>query len=328
LFLMRKQKKSRPKSAKGERYKVTNWSEYNRSLKKRGSITFWLSEDVCSKWYYEGQSQRGAQQEYSDTCIELCCIVRKVYHLPLRQTEGLLESIIHLAGLELKTPDYSVICRRSKKLAVQLPGKIKHGAYLDVVFDSTGLKVFGEGEWKVRQHGWGKHRTWRKVHIGADPSTGLIQAAAMSTNSITDATMVKPLLRQIKGKVKKFTGDGGYDKMKVYAELERLKIKPVIPPQKNARIRKHGNCKGRTNPRDRTIRFISAHGRKKWKRTTHYHKRSLAENIMYRYKTILGDKLQARTPERQCVETLICCKILNKINLAGMPVSQKVRHKN
>jgi hypothetical protein len=213
---MRKQKKSRPKSAKGERYKVTNWSEYNRSLKKRGSITFWLSEDVCSKWYYEGQSQRGAQQEYSDTCIELCCIVRKVYHLPLRQTEGLLESIIHLAGLELKTPDYSVICRRSKKLAVQLPGKIKHGAYLDVVFDSTGLKVFGEGEWKVRQHGWGKHRTWRKVHIGADPSTGLIQAAAMSTNSITDATMVKPLLRQIKGKVKKFTGDGGYDKMKVY----------------------------------------------------------------------------------------------------------------
>lgn len=325
---MRKQSKSRPKSAQGERYKVKNWAQYNRSLKNRGSITFWLSEDVCSRWYYKGKPQRGAQQEYSDTCIELCCIVRKVYHLPLRQTEGLLASIVHLAGIALKIPDYTVICRRSKQLAIKLPGKVRTGVHLDVVFDSTGMKVFGEGEWKVRQHGWGKHRTWRKVHIGADPSTGLIQAAAMTTNGITDATAALPLLGQLRGKVKRFMGDGGYDKRKIYAALERLKIKPLIPPQKNARIAKHGNCRGRTMPRDRAIRFIRTHGRKKWKKTAGYHKRSIAENIMFRYKTILGDKLQSRTLDRQCVETLIGCKILNKMNQAGMPISQKITIKN
>jgi len=324
-------KHTRPKSVpskRGERYKVKNWKEYNRSLKNRGSITFWLSEDVCSKWYSQAKPQRGAQEEYSDACIELCCIVRKVYNLGLRQTEGFLRSIVELAGLKLTIPDYTVICRRSKNLKVELPGRAKQSQQLNVVFDSTGLKVFGEGEWKVRQHGWSKYRTWRRIHVGADASTGLIQVAAMTTNSITDATAAWPLLRQLKGKVKKFMGDGGYDKRKIYAELERLKIKPIIPPQKNARIAKHGNSRGRTMPRDRTIRFIRAHGRKKWKRTTGYHQRSIAENIMFRYKTIFGNNLQARTFQRQCVETLICCKILNQMNLAGMPLSQKITSKN
>lgn len=327
-FVVMSKKHTRPKSAQGERYKVKNWKEYNRSLKNRGSITFWFSEDVQAKWYSEAQPQRGAQEEYSDTCIELCCIVRKVYHLPLRQTEGLLKSIVQLGNLDLKIPDYTVICRRSKNLKIELPGKVKPGDHLDVVFDSTGMKVFGEGEWKVRQHGWSKYRTWRRMHIGADPSTGLIQVATMTTNSITDATAAWPLLKQLGGKVKKFMGDGGYDKRKIYAELERLKIKPVIPPQKNARIAKHGNCRGRTMPRDRTIRFIRAHGRKKWKKTTGYHKRSIAENIMFRYKTILGNNLQARTLQRQCVEALVCCKILNQMNLAGMPLSEKIASKN
>ena len=326
-FVVMSKKDTRPKSTKGEHYKVKNWNEYNRSLKNRGSITFWLSEDVCSGWYHTGKSQRGAQLEYSDVCIEACCIIRKVYRLPYRQTQGLLSSIIQLSGLELKIPDYTLICRRSNTLKIELPGKVQQGVHLDIVMDSTGMKVYGEGEWKVRQHGWGKHRTWRKIHIAADAQTGLIQAAQMSTNSVDDATMVAPILKEINGKMKKFTGDGGYDKMKVYDELERLKIRPVIPPQKNARIKKHGNCRGRTKPRDRAIRFIRVHGKRKWKAKSNYHTRSLAENIMYRYKTILGDNLQSRTFNRQCVETLLCCKILNKMNLGGMPISQKITSK-
>ena len=321
--MMRKRKKIRPVSAKSERYKVKNWSAYNQSLKKRGSLRFWLPDDIESKWYYQGKKRRGGQPRFSDFCIEVCCIIRKIYRLPYRQTEGLLQSILVMSGIDLKVPDASVICRRSKRLKIKLGGKIRKHS-IDLVMDSTGLKVYGEGEWKVRIHGRCKHRTWRKIHLAADPRTGLIQAGQMTTNSISDGQMVKPLLKQLRTKVEKLAADGAYDQHKVYDELKRLKIYPLIPPKKNARILKHKNSRGRTVPRDRNLRLIRSLGRKEWKKQSGYHKRSLVENIMYRYKTILGDKLQARDPLRQNVEAMICCKILNKMNLAGMPISYKI----
>lgn len=320
---MRNKNTTRQRTSKRGCYKVTNWSEYNRSLKTRGSLCLWVSDDICSKWYHAGPSQQGAQVKYSEICIEACCTVRKVYRLPYRQTEGLLRSIIKLSGLGLQAPDYSVICRRSKALNIVLP-VTRVGESLHIVMDSTGLKVFGEGEWKVRQHGWGKHRTWRKIHIAIDPTTGEVQAAQMTSNGVDDASVAEPLLNQVKRKIKTFRGDGGYDKTKVYGILKKYEIRPIIPPQKNARIKKHGNCRGRAMPRDKAIRYIRLHGRKKWKCMTGYHKRSIVENTMYRYKTILGDKLQARTFKRQTVEALLSCKILNKMALCGMPKSVKI----
>ena len=324
---MRNKSIPRNQSCKAGRYKVKNWSEYNRSLKKRGSITLWLSEDVRDQWYYRGKKQQGGQFKYSAPCIEACCIIRKVYHLALRQTQGLIESIIGILQLEMDVPDYTIICRRSKKLKIKslLTKGFNKGEHLHIVMDSTGLKVYGEGEWKVRQHGYSKHRTWRKIHIALNPEDGMIHAAEMTTNGVDDASMVKPVLEKIKGQVKKFGGDGGYDKTKVYDVLEKKKIKSIIPPQKNARIGKHGNCRGHTKPRDRAIRYIRLHGRKKWKKVFGYHKRSIAETTMFRYKTILGDKLQSRTFERQCVEVLLSCKILNKMALCGMPKSEKTK---
>jgi hypothetical protein len=325
---MPKQKKlPRKPTSKGSRYKVKNWSEYNRSLKNRGSITLWMSEDVIEQWYYQGKKQQGAQFKYSDKCIEACCIVRKVYRLALRQTEGLVKSIVGILKLEMDVPDYTVLCRRSKTLKINsvLGKRINKGESLHIVMDSTGLKVYGEGEWKVRQHGYSKHRTWRKIHIALNPEDGIIHAAEMTTNGVDDAAMVKPVLEKIKGDVKIFSGDGAYDKIKVYDTLAEERIKPIIPPRKNARIKKHGNSLGRTKPRDRAIRYIRKHGRKKWKRIHHYHKRSLAETTMFRYKTILGDKLQSRTFERQRTEALLSCKILNKMTHCGMPVSVKIK---
>ncbi len=324
---MRNKSIPRKLTSKGSRYKVNNWSEYNRSLKNRGSITLWLSEDAIESWHYQGKKQKGGQLKYSDQCIEVCCMIRKVYRLPLRQTEGLVASIIRLMKLEMNVPDYTRICRRSKTLKIKniLLKKIDNGEHLHIVMDSTGLKVYGEGEWKVRQHGYSKHRTWRKIHIALNPDDSMIHAAEMTTNGIDDASMVKPVLEKIKGKVKKFGGDGAYDKTKVYETLEKEKIKPIIPPQKNAKIKRHGNCKGRTKPRDRAIRYIRKHGKKKWKKVHGYHKRSLAETTMFRYKTIFGDKLQSRTYEHQCVEALLTCKILNKMTLCGMPESEKIK---
>lgn len=322
--MQKNKKKPRQCNTKSVRYKVTNWKEYNRSLKNRGNITLWLSEDVVDGWYYKGIKQRGAQYVYTELCIETCCALRKIYHLPYRQAEGFVSSILWIMGSQIKAPNYSVICRRSKSLQIEDElAKIKDGN-IHVVVDSTGLKVYGEGEWKVRQHGYGKHRTWRKIHIAVNPVTHIIHASELTTNSIDDASMVKPLLNNIKDNVNIFGGDGAYDKCKVYDFLENEKIKPVIPPQKNARIIKHGNCKGREHPRDKAIRYIRKHGREKWKMKYQYHKRSISETAMFRYKTIFGDRLQARTIERQVVEAKLSCKILNKMTNCGMPMSRKV----
>jgi hypothetical protein len=323
---MRNINNPRKPTSKRSGYKVTNWKEYNRSLKKRGSITLWFSTDSAASWHYQGKKEKGGQLLYSNSCIEVCCMIRKVYRLPLRQTEGLICSIIGLMQLAINVPNYTVICRRSKTLQINslLGTRINRGEHLHIVMDSTGLKVYGEGEWKVRQHGYSKYRTWRKIHIALNPEDGIIHAAEMSTNGVDDAAMVEPVLKKIKSTIKTFGGDGAYDKTKVYKELKRKKIRPIIPPQKNARINKHGNCKGRTKPRDRAIRYIRAHGRKKWKIKHNYHRRSLAETTMFRYKTILGDKLQSRTYDRQCTEVLLSCKILNKMTKCGMPKTEKI----
>lgn len=325
---MRNKSNTRNPIRKADGYKVTNWAEYNSSLKRRGSITLWLSEDVVEGWRHkeQGEKQQGGQYKYSDSCIEVCCMIRKVYRLALRQTEGLVSSIIGLMKLNMGVPHYTVICRRSKTLQIEtvLCKRIDQGEPLHIVMDSTGLKVYGEGEWKVRQHGYSKHRTWRKIHIALDPKDKVIHAAEMTSNGVDDAAMVKPILEKIKSTVKKFGGDGAYDKRKVYDTLEKQKIRAIIPPQKNAKIERHGNCKGKPRPRDKAIRYIRTHGRKKWKNKSQYHKRSLAETTMFRYKTILGDQLKSRTFDRQCVEALLSCKILNIMTECGMPKTVKI----
>ncbi len=314
----------RPKSAKSGQYKIKNWKEYNQALKQRGSLEIWIEQDLESQWYYSGASQRGAQYEYSDRCIEMSAVLRNVYHLPYRQLEGFLKSLVKQMGWSVEVPNYTVINRRVRKLDIRILDKAhKKGDKLYIVIDSTGLKVYGEGEWKVRQHGWGKHRTWQKLHVAVDESTGLIEACMMTPNSIDDAAMVEPLLEGIKADIEKIAGDGAYDKTKVYEVLRKRNIKAVIPPRKNARIKKHGNTRGKPLARDRNIRGVRKWGRKKWKQRVKYHRRSLSETTMFRYKTVFGGRLSARTVEHQKVEVMIKCKILNKMTLLGKPESYK-----
>ncbi|MBE7170048.1 MAG: IS5 family transposase [Williamsia sp.] len=320
---MKQQKTNRPKATKRSRYKITNWPLYNQALKQRGSLHIWMPEELENQWYYQGETQRGAQYLYSDNCIEMACIVKEVYHLGYRQTQGFLESLVAFRGWKVKVPDYSVINRRHKRLHPEVKGTAGPDKY--IVIDSTGAKVYGEGEWKVRQHGWSKHRTWRKIHLAVDESTGEIESCAMTTNSVDDAAMVGTLLDAVEGKVKKLATDGAYDRKKVYEQLKKRKIKAVIPPRKNARIKKHGNSRGVELPRDRTIRQIRKVGRKRWKKQVGYHRRSVAEYTMFRLKTQFGEKLACRDIEQQKVEVSIRCYVLNKMASIGMPVAIKVR---
>lgn len=191
--------------------------------------------------------------------------------------------------------------------------------------DSSGLKIFGEGEWKVRSHGKSKRRTWRKLHVGVDPLSGEIQAAALTTNDVSDSQMVTSLLAQIEQPIKHFAGDGSYDKRNVYDSLNQYAPDAVIliPPRKNARIWQHGNTKAERLKRDENLRTIRKSGRKAWKQDSGYHIRSLAETTMFRLKTIFGDRLSARLLETQVTQALIRCAALNRMSHLGMPDSTK-----
>lgn len=315
--------KSRSQRQKTQ-YKVRNWSSYNQALKNRGSVTVWFSFDALKRWYYQGPTQRGAQYTYSDEAIEVALTVRKVFQLQFRQTQGFMESLVLLMGIHLAIPDYSVICRRQGSLKVRL-NRISKGQRVHIVLDSTGLKVYGEGEWKVRQHGWGKHRTWQKLHIAIDPDTTEALAVELTTNAVHDSEVAKSLLDQIPDRIKSARGDGSYDKWKVYEALAKRKIQPIIPPQKNAKIKQHGNSKEPPLPRDQAIRAIRKVGRQNWKERTDYHQRSKVETFMFRYKSAFGDRLMARKFTHQMTEVKIGCKILNRFLTLGQPVSEKVK---
>lgn len=304
-------------------YKVRNWSEYNKSLASRGRITFWLPDDCDSFWCHDGPAKRGGQWAYSDGAIEAVLIVRKVFNLAFRQTEGFVDSILGLLGTGLKCPDYSLICRRQAALKPALD-KIPKGGKIDLVFDSTGLKVYGEGEWKVRKHGPSKRRTWRKLHVAVDPTTTEVHAVTLTDNGVHDCEEVEPLLEQVTAEVENALGDGAYDKQKAYRALEKRTIQPKIPPQHNALLSKQAKRGGEPKPRDLAIMGCAEMGRKEWKNRVGYHQRSKVETFMYRYKQTFGDKLKARKITNQATEVRIACKALNKMAAAGMPISIKV----
>ncbi len=313
-------KSSRPKRL----YRVQNWSEYEKALVQRGSITFWLSEDFEQVWLYAGEKQRGSQFDYSDKAIEIMLTIKEVFHLTNRGVEGFVRSVFAMLHIPLPVPDHSTLSKRGKTLNVKLPKK--SSGSLNLVLDSTGLKIYGEGEWKVRKHGYSKHRTWRKLHVGANPANGEIQVVVLTENSVSDDAVVKEMLAQIEQTLLSCAADGAYDKRRVYDALNEHspEVDILIPPRKNAHIWQHGNSKEERLKRDENLRYIRKHGRCQWKEDSGYPIRSLAETIMFRLKTIFGDKLSARLLETQTTQALIRCLALNKMTHLGMPESYQV----
>lgn len=300
-------------------YKIRNWSKYNESLVQRGSVTFWFNDDVISHWRHaNAQPRRGHPFVFSDTAVECLLVLRELFQLPYRQTEGLGRSLVQLMEIELAIPDYTSLAKRAAKLGISLDVR-RHKGAIDVVVDSTGLKVFGEGEWKMRKHGKSKRRTWRKLHLAVNPETQEIEAETLTENSSDDASQVDPLLDQVPGRPDRFYGDGAYDKWKVYETLEQRGTQAIIPPQRNAKIKQHGNSGSRPLSRDVAIRDIRRQGRRRWKESVGYHRRSLSETAMHRMKCCFGDHLKNRLLPNQKAESRIRCKILNKFTRLGLP---------
>ena len=317
-------KRTKPSSRPKPLYRVRNWSDYEKALVQRGSITFWLSEAFEQVWLFSGEKQRGSQFEYSEKAIEIMLTIKEVFHLTNRSVEGFVSSVFAMLNLPLPVPDHSTLSKRGKTFQVSLPRKTSER--LNLVLDSTGLKIYGEGEWKVRKQGYSKHRTWRKLHVGANPDNGEIQVAVLTENRVSDDAVVKTMLEQIEQTLLSCAADGAYDKRKVYEALNEHSpdVEILILPRKNAHIWQHGNSKEVRLKRDENLRYIRKHGRQQWKEDSGYHIRSLAETIMFRLKTIFGDKLSARLLETQTTQALLRCTALNKITLLGMPESYPV----
>lgn len=301
-------------------YKITNWRDYNKSLVSRGDITVWFDEDVIDQWEHDNAVCRaGHPFVYSDLAIETLLTLRELFRLPYRQTEGFGRALVKLMDVDVAIPHHTSLQKRAAKLDITIEIN-RPGGSIDLVVDSTGFKVYGEGEWKVKKHGADGRRTWRKLHLAVDPDTHLIAAQALTENSIHDGDLVEPLLEQVESDVDAFYGDGAYDQWKVHDLLAEREIEAIIPPRKNAKIKQHGNSGDEPLPRDEAIRDIRLLGRKGWKQEVGYHRRSLAETAMFRMKNTFGDKLKNRTVPNQIVEAAMRCKILNLFVTLGMPV--------
>jgi IS5 family transposase len=267
--------------------------------------------------------RRRAPRKYSDAAIQTILVLRSVYHLPLRAAQGFAQSIFEILGIGLPIPDYTTTWRRSANLVVSKRVR-KAEESLHLVIDSSGLKVFGEGEWKVRQHGYSQRRTWRKLHIGIDESTGEIVTAVITGNDVSDGEVIEDLLDQVDGKITQVSADGAYDHRDCYGAIRNRGATAVIPPRSGARIWQHGNAKGERLCRDQNLRRCRKVGRTKWKQESGYHRRSKAENAFFRYKTIIGPTLRAKKFTNQATEAFIGCLVLNRMMEIGAPDSYAV----
>lgn len=310
-------------------YRVRNWSDYNKALRDRGSLMYWVSEDIINKWQSgkDGTGKRGRPTKYPDAIIEGALTLRQLFNLPLRATEGFLRSLIELMKLNCETPDYTTLSKRSKQLSINLKytrtKKPRH-----ILIDSTGVQVIGEGEWKVLNHGKAKHQLWRKLHIAIDAESQEILAATMTESVRLDGNYLPGLIDKIPGTISQITGDGAYDKKNCYQTAYNRGAKPVFPPQHNAAVQR---TKIKKNPallaRDEAILFI---GRgetleerlKQWKLDNNYYIRSLVETTMSRMKHIFGDRMRSRNAQNQETDLMIRCKIINKMTQLGMPKSE------
>ena len=312
--------KSRVHPKYKKKFRVINWPEYEQALAQRGNITtMWISPSAIKGWKPKPSGRRGAPKKYSDLAIETALALRFVFHLPLRQTEGFLNSLFEMMGLDLPAPDHTTLSRRSKQLNVKLRRVPTKGA-IHLSVDSSGLSIVGEGEWAAAKYGRRGKRGWKKLHLGVDEA-GMVVAQELTDSTTDDAGTGVRLIDSVKPNIKSFTGDAAYDTLAIYDAGSRRGAKVVVPPFETAVVSKRGP---RSRARDRTIRRINKAGRRRWKKETGYHRQGTVENAFFRYKQIVGDRLRARHPDAQRTEAVIACNVLNQILQLGRPKSRTV----
>ena len=317
---MKYPKRSQYKYAKS-RYRLRNWSEYEASLRSRGELTVWLSDDALDSWRAPASGKPGGQRTYANIAIEVALTIRMVFQLPLRQTEGFLRCLLQLLELNLPIPDHTTLSRRLKTLSdIQLP-KRPANRPIHILIDSTGLRIHVGHVQKPP-----RNRAWRKLHLAVDADTSEIVASDLTAGQTHDCTQVPALLEQIADPLASVSADGAYDTRAVYEAAhergEGRAVRVLIPPGRNAQLSRKPAAA--LQERDRNIRSIRKVGRREWQTHSGYSRRSMVENTMYRYKTIIGRSMRSRTFVGQRVEVQLASKILNTMTRLGMPDSYRV----
>ncbi|MBL3598076.1 IS5 family transposase [Rhodovulum sulfidophilum] len=283
------------------RYRTTNWSEYNAALRQRGSLSVWFDPDTV--WLAGKTGKRGRPETFSDAAIQVCLTLKVLFGLPLRQTVGLVESLIRMAGLDWPVPDYSTLCRRQARIGVQVPYR-RSGKPLNLLVDSTGIKFRGDGEWLARKHGSSRRRQWRKIHIAMDTETGDIRAVEFTSSRQGDSPLLPDLLSQIPEgeEIATVTADGAYDTRRCHAAIIERGADAIIPIRRNGRAWKE-DCPAAI-ARNEILRATRHLGRALWKKWAGYHVRSRVEAQMNCLK-LFGERIMSRDPDRQTAEIQI-----------------------
>lgn len=304
-----------------QKYCVTNWSEYNEGLRRRGDLTVWVCDTALDLWSPPRRTTRGGQPRYSDLAIELCLTLGLVFNQPLRQTQGLMRSIAKLLRLNISVPDFFTLSRRGSDLTLQPTPKSNSNEAIHLAIDSTGLKIFGEGEWCEEKHrNKSKRKSWRKLHLGLDLVSGEIICSDLTADDVGDPTVLPNVLDQIDGPVDLFLADGAYDgsaTRNLLAERFGASLEIVIPPPKNATF--STNMAQDPTVRDYQIAHIKANGRISWQKASGYNQRSRIETQMGRWKAVIGPKLKARNFTSQKTEANIGVRVLNRMTALGRP---------
>jgi IS5 family transposase len=299
------------------RDRVRNWKDYNQALIRRGRLTVWIEEATLPAWCQNMRDGHvGAPTTDSDLAIQALLTLKAVFSLPLPQRQGFAQSVLHLRVNALPIPKYSTLRRRADGLAGALPRRT-NDAPLHVVIDSTGLKIYGEGEWKTRQHGVSKRRPWRKMHFGVAAATGEVVAVVTTERDVGDWEVLPQLLEAITNPIRQVSADGAYDTIGCHQAIAARPARPAIPPRENAVLTNIGHW----DAREEAVRRSEAIGRPAWKQAVHSHRRSLAETMMFRQKTICGDRFSSRTMATQPTEVRMRCAALNRMTHLGVPQS-------
>jgi hypothetical protein len=305
------------------KFKVTNWPEYEAGLRRRGSLTLWITPEVLAGCAAPRRKTRGGQSLYSDLAIETTLMLGMVFGLRLRQSEGLLSSVLDMMELDLPVPDHTTLSRRArtwKPSARSTDRQHVPDGPIHVLVDSTGLKVYGTGQWLEEKHGTKSRRGWCKLHLAVDADSGEIIAHSLTDQEAGDTSQLKPLLDQIDDEIGQFTADGAYDGYPTYDAVlgHSAGAKVVIPPRSNA---VEQPCAQAPCQRDDHIASAQIDGRLKWQASTGYGKRALVETAMGRYKGVIGQRLRARSFLTQQTEAAIGVAILNRMLACGRPQS-------
>ena len=290
-------------------YHKRDWSHYNKQLVNRGSINFWITPEVLTNWAAKKEKKNGRPFIYGEELIKTMCYIRFKFHLSLRETEGFFLSLVSLVDNLVKTPCYTQLCRRMKTLT--LPAHLLQKKHVtDLVIDTTGLKVYGAGEWRSQRYG--SKKRWKKLHLAMDPRSGKLVFAEITNEHIHDTHYLEKALQKTNRRRGKVLFDGIADSKRCYEIAEKYKKSLITPPKKGGVIREEKGYEKRND----AIKIIYALGGDKqaksiWAKLVGYNKRVVIEGMISRWKQLFGSNLKSNCEARRKIEVQLKAMMVN-----------------